>query len=202
MKLFITALTILITMNSFAWIDKYSPNIKRNSISLKEEKKETVSRWINWSKVLKHVSQEVHSCDLNKDGKIDYIVNIGTPMNGLWSSYSEVTFILSSPVGYKINKTGCMGFEVKDIIEHEKNNYYIMTAFCYWSSENGHNYWTNRLYSFGKDGKLKDANKEIAGFPFFIWYTFKENHKPTTHLSDKDKNLMWENAKENFIIIK
>ena len=59
---------------------------------------------------------EVFSCDLNHDGKLDFIVNIWSGGCGLAAEGSEVTFLLSCKDGYRATSFYLYDFGAEDFI--------------------------------------------------------------------------------------
>ena len=44
------------------------------------------------------------------------------------------------------------------------------------------------------DGRFVPADRLLRGFPCWILFTFKHNHRPTDQLTDKQKTKAWKNG--------
>ena len=137
---------------------------------------------------------EVYSEDLNNDTLPDYIVNIESGGCGLAAEMSEATFILSSASGYRARCFDMWHFGQQDLICINKKNYLVLTQFV---SSNGdstrdkrdHNFWVYQLNCIVGD-QFFPANRELLGFPKWVWFSHKENHKETNLLTDQQKKQL------------
>lgn len=166
MKPCLSIIVILtLSIRSFAWIGDFAPNVKRNPVVLQELDDSEIKRYVDTSKVMPIAPKEIFSADLNQDGKTDYVIFIGSGGCGLAAWFGWVYFVLSSPDGPITTRMDCMGFDTKDLIRFQGKNYFIQTTFLSHSAIDGHNYWLYRIFAFGKNGKLLNADKEV-GKPF------------------------------------
>ena len=178
---------------SFAWEDSHSPNYTRVSIPLTEESEEMAKRFAAPGEVGSICSPNLYSADLNEDGKKDYIFERFFGGCGLAACISELHFYLSCPKGYMKTVFTVYCFDKKDIIRHMDKNYFVLTVETGWKS---HSYWLNRIYSFGKDGLMREADDEIgAPFPSCIQYLYREIHDQA-NLPEAEKTQMWIEAKK------
>ncbi|GEM_PF-4531723 len=179
-----------------AWQENYAPKFNRVSVPLVEEDDRILPQLIDLQRYAAFTGKYIYSADLNMDGKKDFVVYAWTGGCGLAMCRCDVFFFLSSPQGYYKTSFNAYSFEEKDIIRHGNKNYFLLTLCQSWSTENGHNYWLNRIYAFGKDGKMYEADSEVgAPFPSYIQYLERDNHEQAK-LSPVEKEKMWQAAKE------
>ena len=190
------ASALLIAGSLFAWQGRYAPNYKRTSLPLTEGSEALMAKLVDLDRYPPVSGKDLHIADLNEDGKPDYIVCAGWGGCGLAAGACELHIFLSAPDGCYRTRMQVHSFEPQDILRVNGKNYLLLTLFQYWSTEDGHNYWLHRIYSFGKDGRLREADAEIGPpFPSFIRYLSRENHEEAK-LSPETKRRMWETAKQ------
>jgi len=178
-----------------AWEPKHCPVYKRTSLPLVEEDDKPIAKMIDLTMYSGFTEKTLYAADLNEDGKKDFIVCAWWGGCGLAAFGCDVFFFLSSPRGYWKTRFKVYCFEKEDILRVNNKNYFLLTTFQSWSTENGHNYWLNRIYSFGKDGRMYEADAEIGSpFPSYIQYLERETHEQAK-LSEDSKKRMWEEAK-------
>ena len=144
---------------------------------------------------------EVYSADLNNDTLPDYIVNIESGGCGLAAEMSEATFILSSASGYRARSFDMWDFGKQDLICINKKTYLVLTQFV---TSNGdstrdkrdHNFWVYQLNCIDGD-RFVPANLELLGFPKWVWFSHKENHRETNLLTDQQKKTITTSTKLN-----
>ena len=181
----------------YGWESRHCPDYRRTSLPLVEEDDAAIPKMIDVSKYPEISDKTLYSADLNGDGQKDFIVSAEWCGCGLASLCSDLFFFLSSPEGYVKTLLHVFCFEKEDILHVGEKNYFLLTTFQHWSTENGHNYWLNRIYSFGKDGRMREADAEIGPpFPSYIQYLYRETHEQA-NLSEDTKNRMWEAAKSH-----
>ena len=179
----------------YGWESRHCPDFRRNSLPLVEEDDAAIPKMIDVSKYPEFSDKTLYSADLNGDGQKDLIICAPWCGCGLAALGCDVFFFLSSPTGPVKTRFKAYCFEKEDILQVGGKNYFLLTTFQHWSTENGHNYWLNRIYSFGKDGQMREADAEIGPpFPSFIQYLYRETHEQAD-LSEDTKQRMWEEAK-------
>lgn len=142
----------------------------------------------------------VYSSDFNSDGKPDFCLYIGGSGCGLAALHSDVIFLISTPSGYRQTTFEPYDFSPETMFLKVRGRPLILhTSFV--EGETGkdgksHNYWVFNLIQFNKDGSWEFANSQLSGFPAWILYTFKENHKATDQLTDEQKRSLWEKQKK------
>jgi len=135
------------------------------------------------------------TADLNQDGKADFVAQIYLGGCGLAACRNVIVFALSSEKGYKISTLFSMCPSAVDFIDLRKDGdcQFIKTDFIYGDTgKDGkqHNYWVYHLYEI-VGTELRPANQLIHGFPKWIWWSFKDNHKATDQLTDGQKATLW-----------
>ena len=150
----------------------------------------------------------VYRADLNHDGKVDFIVQVWLGGCGLASGYHKLAFILSGKSGYKVTGLTTLFPSPEDFIDLRKDGgcQFIQTSFVHgFAIPDGpvHNYWVYNLYAITGD-ELHLANQLLPDFPRWIWYSFKENHRPATELSPDLRHRLWkaDRADQEVTIIK
>ncbi len=146
---------------------------------------------------------EVFSCELNGDGQPDFIVNVWSGGCGLAAAGSEVTFLLSAKDGYRVASFYLYDFSQKDLVRFKPGGpvYFIFNDLINSDGEKTrdgreHNFWVYDLLRI-EGNRFVPANAEQPGFPKWIWFTNKANHRETTQISQaqKDRLLMKQNTK-------
>jgi len=136
---------------------------------------------------------EVFSCELNKDGLPDFIVNVWSGGTGLAMLGSEVTFLVSSKEGYQATSFYLFSFGKEDLVQFRAGGpvYFILNDLISNDEEKtldgrDHNFWVYELYRI--DGaRFVPADADESGFPKWVWFTDRENHEETTQLTSEQK---------------
>ena len=139
---------------------------------------------------------QVFSCDLNKDGLPDFIVNVWSGGVGLAFLRTEVTFLLSSKEGYRAASFYLYEFGKEDLVQFRAGGpvYFILNDLLGSDGEKtldgrSHNFWVYQLYRI--DGtRFVPAAADQPGFPKWVWYTDRDNHKETTQLTSEQKDRL------------
>lgn len=196
LRLFL-CLAVITGMTAFAWENDHSPKFTRASIPLVEEEEDLARRFAadeSFDSAPNGIPG-LYSADLNKDGRKDYILErFNAGACGLAACVSELSFFLSCPNGYMKSVFTVYCFDKEDIIQYGEANYFLLTTMVGWKS---HTYWLHRIFSFGNDGLMREADDEVgAPFPSCIQYLRREVHDQAK-LPDAEKKRMWEKAKGN-----
>ncbi len=139
---------------------------------------------------------EVFSCDLNGDGRPDFIVNVWSGGCGLAAEGSEVTFLLSARDGYRAASFYLYDFSHQDLVRFQPRGpvYFIFNDLIGSDGEKTrdgreHNFWVYDLLRM--DGnRLVPADADQPGFPKWVWFTNQANHDETTQLSQAEKDRL------------
>ena len=139
---------------------------------------------------------EVFSCELNKDGLPDFIVNVWSGGVGLAFDSSEVTFLLSSKDGYRATSFYLYSFGKEDLVQFKVHGsvYFIFNDLIGSDREKTrdgrvHNFWVYELYRI--DGnRFIPADADQPGFPKWVWFTNKDSHDETTQLTQEQKTKL------------
>lgn len=138
----------------------------------------------------------VYRADFNRDGKLDYLVQVGLGGCGLASGYHKLAFLLSGKSGYKATVVTTLFPGPEDFIDLRRDGscQFIQTTFIHgYTIPDGRsrNYWVYSLLAFAGD-ELRLANHLLPDFPRWIWYSFRENHRPASDLSADQRQRLWE----------
>lgn len=135
----------------------------------------------------------VFGADLNRDGKADFVVNIGSGGCGLAAAGSMTTFLLSEGMKYRATNFYSYHFGPEDLVTFKAKgpSYFIWNNVANAGEElnaddRRHNFWVYQLFRI-EGGRFVQASAEQAGFPKWIWYSFKENHRETDLITPDQK---------------
>jgi len=147
---------------------------------------------------------EVFSCDLNKDGLPDFIVNVWSGGTGLAMSGSEVTFLLSNKEGYRAASFYLFDFGKEDLVQFKVGGpvYFILNNLMRSDGEKtldgrDHNFWVYELYRIDR-ASFVPANADRPGFPKWVWYSNRDNHEETTQLTSEQKAKLMKKHRAEF----
>lgn len=145
-----------------------------------------------------HSPQECYIADLNRDGKIDYVVEIYSGGNGLAAEICDVVFILSSQNNYRVTTVNTMSPSEEDFLDlfSDGRCQFLHTAFVDGYPVRGrdgniHNYWVYNILEVTGD-TLRISNSDRPGFPKWILFTYRPNHTQTDQLTDQNKLDLWQ----------
>ena len=146
--------------------------------------------------------ETARSADLNNDGIEDFVAYVWCGGCGLASGYYMLAFVLSSGEVYRVSVVTDLFPGVEDFVDlrNDGSCQFIHTSFIY--GERGrdgrkHNYWVYNVFDV-KGTELRLANHLLDGFPKWIWYTFKDNHKATMQLTREKKARLWKEQGGDF----
>ncbi|MBU0681308.1 MAG: hypothetical protein KKD73_07795 [Proteobacteria bacterium] len=152
--------------------------------------------------VLPFAFEKVLAIDLNQDHKKDFVFISWTGGVGIAGSTSYVTFALSSEQGYQALQTTTFAPKESDFIEINGECKFMHTSLIY--GEEGqdgkaHNYWVYNLFGF-ESQSMTPQNNVDARFPKWIMYSSKPNHTATRQLTTAQKQRLWQQEEELFVI--
>jgi hypothetical protein len=132
--------------------------------------------------------------DLNGDGLVDFAVPLASGGNGLGGEFHDLVVVLSSRATYRIWVIPTMSPSAEDFLALPDRGHCAIVNTTYVSNEEQaesrrHSFWVYNLIAV-RSGELVVANALYEGFPRWIWYTGRPNHKPT-RLSDSEKDRIW-----------
>ena len=139
--------------------------------------------------------------DFDADGTPDYVVGMPTGGCGIHASSLWLHFIHARPDGsYEMTSTTSMFVRNQDYVDVNGDGHmeFIRTSLVDGSTETcrdgkRHNYWVHQLLTF-ENGRLVDGAHLDRRFPMWIWYTYRENHQPTTMITAEQKRRLWERS--------
>jgi hypothetical protein len=133
----------------------------------------------------------VFTADLNRDAKPDFMFTVRSMGQGLGSSISTTTLMLSSGPRYAVTNFNAYDFGPQDIVWSDGPCYIIGSALEGADCKDGfhHNFWIYRLYQVEGD-RLVETKGPDSRFPKIIMFTIRENHRETTLLTPAQKKLL------------
>jgi hypothetical protein len=138
--------------------------------------------------------------DLNGDGLIDFALPLASGGNGLGGEYHDLVVVLSSHAAYRIWVIPTMTPGAEDFLALPDRGDCAIVKTTYVSNQaqsesRRHSYWVYNLIAVRGD-ELVVANPLYAGFPKWIWFTGRPNHRPT-RLSAIEKDRIWNLNRES-----
>ena len=198
----ITILAILCSYASNAWMDQWAPKIQSEPAKLTVLSTNVVVRFLQRNfddYVFSSEYAEGGEIDLNEDGIKDYIFIVPWMGNGLNASGYYTHFIVSDGKGGRIeNNLDSFGAELSDIVKINGKIYFRHSDFFESFQKSAHNHWVYQVFSFGKDGVMRNANHEIGDrLPAVTIYYSNPKFKQI-ELTPADKKVILENTKPKF----
>jgi hypothetical protein len=132
--------------------------------------------------------------DLNGDGLVDFAMPLASGGNGLGGEFHDLVVVLSSRAAYRTWVIPTMTPGAEDFLALPDRGHCAIVKTTYVSNEEQsesrrHSYRVYNLIAVRGD-ELVVANPLYAGFPKWIWYTGRPNHRPT-RLSAIEKDRIW-----------
>jgi hypothetical protein len=138
----------------------------------------------------------VYHADLNRDGRQDFVVSMYMDSVSRLGGVCRVAFALSDKDRYRITVLTTKWADPNDFLTvgSEKRPVFLHSWLVY--GEEGrdgkaHNYWVYHLFEF-KGAEVVPADHLLTGFPKWIWFTKKPNHKASNQLTPEQKERVWE----------
>ena len=135
--------------------------------------------------------------DLNRDGTMDYVLEVWSGGNGTAAEVCDLAFVLSSGREFHLTTVNSMSPSIDDFIDLNEDGrcQFLHTAFVYGYPIRGkdgqvHNYWVYNILEVA-GGSLRLVNSIRPGFPKWILFTFKGNHEETNQLTQEEKDQLW-----------
>jgi hypothetical protein len=138
--------------------------------------------------------------DLNGDGLVDFAMPLASHGNGLGGEFHDLVVVLSSRATYRIWVVATMTPGAEDFLALPDRGHCAIVKTTYVSNEEQaesrrHSYWVYNLIAVRGD-ELVVANALYVGFPKWIWFTGRPNHKPT-RLPAIEKDRIWNLHRES-----
>jgi hypothetical protein len=129
--------------------------------------------------------------DLNQDGKADLIVKLNWGGNGIAFDGNITVFALSSHSGYRLSALGSITFDPEALIFWRGQPVVLHTSLVSAFSSR-----TGRRHSFWVHHPLVVRGTRLAALdaPFWLQYTFAQNHRQTNILTCQEKTTAWGEA--------
>ncbi len=136
------------------------------------------------------VREEAVCADLNRDGRVDFVVSIWGHGNGLGASDYLWLVGLSTSSGYRFWSLDTMGTAPESFVTFGDlaPSALLATAFVHVGTSDHagpnqrHSYFAYDLWTF-RGGDIVSANAIDARFPKYVQMTNKENHKASIRMS-------------------
>ncbi len=149
-----------------AWMDKWAPQMNCEPVKLTVLSTNIVTRFLQRHFEDYHYSAkyaEGGAIDLNHDGITDHFFIVPWMANGLGASGYCTHFIVSDGKGGRIeNNLDSYGAELSDIVKINGKIYFRHSTFFEHFQKSSHNHWVFQIFSFGKDGIMRNANHEAG----------------------------------------
>jgi hypothetical protein len=133
------------------------------------------------------------SADLNGDEVPDYILRYDPHGCGLAAIGQTVALVLSGKRGHRSHELYQFGFGPDSLVQFKRNGpwHWVVNDLVQPGAEASkdgreHSYWVYRLFRIEGDS-LKAEPVGVEGFPRWIQYLRRANHKETTLISTKQK---------------
>lgn len=133
--------------------------------------------------------------DLNRDGKVDFVVTLWGHGNAFGSRFYDRLIALSSRDGYRFWVVPTMTPSAEDFVTFGQLEPIVMVT-THWANirlnpiklflppDHWHSYYIYNLWTF-REGNIVTTNNIDERFPKWVWMTLKENHKPARSVSEK-----------------
>lgn len=133
--------------------------------------------------------------DLNRDGREDFAAYIPSGGNGLGAVHSRAAVALSSPRGHHFSIFETWFADANDFISTGDRGAAIM-RMLFVEGEPGkdgrtHNYWAFVLHPV--EGDRVVTGRVLPGYPKWVMYTIRANHRETDQLTDEQKQRLLAN---------
>ena len=202
LSIVITILAILCSYISNAWMDQWAPMIQSEPAKLTVLSTNVVMRFLKSNFDDYEFSAEYAEggeIDLNEDGIKDYVFIVPWMGNGLSASGYYTHFIISDGKGGRIeNNLDSFGANLSDIVKINGKIYFRHSDFFESFQKSAHNHWVYQVFSFGKDGVMRNANHEIGDrLPAVTIYYSNPKFKQI-ELTLEDKKVIKEKTKHKF----
>jgi len=138
---------------------------------------------------------EVSAGLLNEDSMTDFVLLTNSGGCGLGGARYFRLFVLSVGHAYQAYSLWTYNAGSEDFIDLDKDGRAEMIHTAFVDAEPGrdgrsHNYWVFHLLRF-TGAKAVPADRLRPGFPCWILFTFKANHRPTDQLTNRQKMEAW-----------
>lgn len=133
------------------------------------------------------------SVELNGDGIPDYILRYDPHGNGLAAIGQEVALILSGGTGHRSHRLHQFGFAENSLVQFHRDGpwHWVVCDLVRTDSKDSkdgreHSFWVYRLFRVVGDSLMAEP-EGVEGFPRWIQYLKRPNHRETSLLSSSQK---------------
>ncbi len=138
--------------------------------------------------------REAFIADFNSDGEDDVAALVPSGGNGLAAERHWLVLFLSAKDQRHVPHTmQTMAPSERDFVIVAGRPAIIRTSFVYGEpgrDERPHNYWVYELLQC-RGTNVSLANGLLRGFPKWVMFTFRENHRATSQLTPQQKRRLW-----------
>jgi hypothetical protein len=130
--------------------------------------------------------------DLNQDGKADVIFKLNWAGNGIAFDSNITVFALSSKAGYRLSAINTITFDPGALVVWRGQPVVLHTSLVSaFSSRMGrwHSFWVYHPLT------VRGTRLSAMDAPFWVHYTFKNNHRQTKKLTHQEKIVGLRNEK-------
>lgn len=134
----------------------------------------------------------VYCCDLNGDGKPDFVAVKPGSGCGLAAEYCTGVFAFSDDSDYRFTRISTMGLGPHSLVMDPQTKGFrlIHTSFRQGESTDGrtHSFWVHRFYKLDENFRFQ---RDESFSPIWIQYLNRPNHEPTKLLTQRLKAKAW-----------
>jgi hypothetical protein len=198
----VMALVALCSYTSYAWMDRWALKLQGEPAKLSVLSTNAVVRFLQRNYADYEFSfkyAEGGEIDLNEDGIKDYVFFVPWMGNGLNASGYYTHFIVSDGKGGRIeNSLDSFGAELADVVEINGKIYFRHSCFFEAFEKSAHNHWVFQVFSFGKDGVMRNANREVGGHLPAVTIFYSDPKFKQIELTSADKAAILKGTKPQF----
>ena len=187
---------------SHAWMDEWAPRMQSEPAKISVLSTNAVVRFLQRNYVDYEFSSKYAQggeIDLNEDGIKDFVFIVPWMGNGLNASGYYTHFIVSDGKGSRIeNCLDSFGAELADIVKINGKIYFRHSQFFEFFEKSAHNHWVFQVFSFGKDGLMRNANHEVGDHLPAVTIFYSNPKFKQIELTSADKKLILKDTKPQF----
>ena len=195
-------LAALCSYASYAWMDQWAPRMQSEPANVSVLSTNVVMRVLQRNYEGYEFSSKYAQggeIDLNEDGVKDFVFIVPWMGNGLSASGYYTHFIVSDGKGGRIeNNLDSYGAELSDIVKINGKIYFRHSNFFESFKKSAHNHWVFQVFSFGKDGVMRNANHEVGDHLPAVTIFYSNPKFKQIELTSADKEVILKDTKPQF----